>query len=188
VGIESRLPAMLLYNDLLTMLSRHSLSRQRSPGETGFVLGNVSRANINRLIGISTRLSRIKNLRLEGHGSSGNVMDLEVEYHPMVQSLIEALHESNLIQPFDWPSWQKKAEEYYRGSKSIESVEFETCIKLLTTHVRKDRFCSGHFGAMVKAGHIQRILKRLATLCEESRNCGICKPRRGVNKRAARTR
>lgn len=36
--------------------------------------------------------------------------------------------------------------------------------KLLTTHVRKERFCSGHLAGMIENGHILALLKRLAAI------------------------
>lgn len=35
---------------------------------------------------------------------------------------------------------------------------------MLTFCVRGERFCDGHWGSMVKAGHIRRLLERLAEL------------------------
>jgi len=36
--------------------------------------------------------------------------------------------------------------------------------KLLTTHVRKERFCEGHLLAMFESGHIVNVLRRLKGL------------------------
>jgi hypothetical protein len=38
-------------------------------------------------------------------------------------------------------------------------------IKTMLTHcVRGERFCDGHWGAVVEAGHVRRLLERLAVL------------------------
>ncbi len=76
-----------------------------------------------------------------------------------------ALEENNFVQEgFDWVSWQSRAAKYYRNKKQIESARLETCVKLLTLHDRKDRYCANHFGVMVTEGHIQAILARLVQL------------------------
>jgi hypothetical protein len=88
----------------------------------------------------------------------------EALYHPKVQSLIEAFHDCGLMQAFDWPEWQEEAERLYLNPELLAQADLATCMKLLTLHVRKERFCAGHFGAMVSAGHIGLILTRLQTL------------------------
>ena len=99
------------------------------------------------------------------------VLDPDVQYHPVVEKLIEALYQNHLIQPFDWGDWQDQARRYYDHPRLIRKASLQTCVKLLTTHVRKDRFCSGHFGEMVRNEHIQRILARLTEICGKSRDC-----------------
>jgi len=46
----------------------------------------------------------------------------------------------------------------------LEEADLETLRKLLTTHVRKDRFCEGHLDYMFECGHITAILERLQQL------------------------
>lgn len=39
---------------------------------------------------------------------------------------------------------------------------------VLTFFVRGERFCDGHWGAMIEAGHMRRVLERLAEIAAES--------------------
>lgn len=89
------------------------------------------------------------------------------DYHPQVVALIKDLYKHGLVQPFDWPSWQKNAKAFVDNPTLLQKADLQSCIKLITTHVRKDRFCGGHFGAMVTRGHIAAVLRRLAHLREE---------------------
>ena len=46
----------------------------------------------------------------------------------------------------------------------VASARLTTCIKLITASLRYERFCDGHLGAVIKAGHITAILRRLEQL------------------------
>lgn len=65
---------------------------------------------------------------------------------------------------FNWPEWQAIARLYLEGASSVESATLETCVRLLITHIRKDRFCEGYFMAVVKTGHVLRVLTRLESI------------------------
>jgi hypothetical protein len=49
----------------------------------------------------------------------------------------------------------------------IEKTTLAELKTLLTSCVRGERFCTGHWGAMIEAGYVQRILRRLAILRSE---------------------
>lgn len=65
---------------------------------------------------------------------------------------------------FKWPDWQETAQEFVASPAKIESADARTIQKLLTTHVRKERFCEGNFAAMFENGHIVALLKRLKSI------------------------
>ena len=83
---------------------------------------------------------------------------------PEVDALIQALYDNGWVEPFDWSEFQDEAIGFFENPLRLESVDLETIRKLLTLHVRKDRFCEGHFLEMLEKGHIQAILRRLAQL------------------------
>jgi hypothetical protein len=85
-------------------------------------------------------------------------------YAPALQELVQELYDGGWIQDFDWPSWQGEAERYYEHPELVGRARFRTLVRLLTTHVRKDRFCEGHLAAMVEGGHVAAILRRLQEL------------------------
>lgn len=100
-----------------------------------------------------------------GEGTDGALeLSLEPTYHPVIRELMQSLNENHFVQPFDWPRWQPTAEAIFREPGRISKASLETCIKLITLHVRKDRFSGGHFGEMVRSGHVSAILRRLAEL------------------------
>ncbi len=77
------------------------------------------------------------------------------------RNFVEALYSNGWIANFDWPSWQDQAIQYVETPERIKSADIDTIRKLLTTHVRKDRFCDGHLAVMFENGHITALLHRL---------------------------
>ena len=84
-----------------------------------------------------------------------------------VNDFDKALYGQQIVFPFDWPSWQKEAERYHSDPDALETADLLTLRKLLTTHVRKDRFVEGHLASMFECGHITAILRRLKAIREE---------------------
>ena len=82
-------------------------------------------------------------------------------YNKEVSVFQHILYEEGFIVDFDWPNWQEEAERYYQQPKLLDQADLETICRLLTTHVRKDRFCEGHLACMLRDGHIAAILHRL---------------------------
>ncbi len=76
----------------------------------------------------------------------------------------KALYEAGLIIQFDWMEWTNQAQEYVNRPQLIEEADFDTICKLLTVHVRNDRFCDNHLGEMIRNGHVAAILLRLTAL------------------------
>jgi len=46
----------------------------------------------------------------------------------------------------------------------VRSADLDQVKTMLTWCVRGERFCDGHWGGVLKAGHIRRLLQRLAEL------------------------
>jgi hypothetical protein len=131
------------------------MPRSKSQAETS----KISLANIDS---VTSYLPGLRNIGSKDVFLPG--IFLESHYTSLVDGLMCALEENNFVSSFDWVSWQARGASYFRNKKKIESAKLETCVKLLTLHVRKDRYCANHFGAMVARGHIQAILSRLARL------------------------
>ena len=83
---------------------------------------------------------------------------------PEVDAFVQALYDNGWVEPFEWSEFQDEAIGYFEEPSRLETADLETIRKLLTLHVRKDRFCEGHFLEMLNAGHIQAILRRLSAL------------------------
>jgi hypothetical protein len=78
-----------------------------------------------------------------------------------IYSFMQVLYDNDIIYSFDWPAWEDEAEKLYENPKALASADRDTLRKLLTVHVRKDRFCEGHLAGVIRDGHVLTILKRL---------------------------
>ena len=87
-------------------------------------------------------------------------------YGPDVDGFVRALYEQHIVLQFDWVSWKDEAKRHMASPDSLAEADLLTIRKLLTTHVRADRFTEGHLGHIFERGHIVEILRRLKTIRE----------------------
>src|SRR5262245_23851033 len=104
----------------------------------------ISRECINKVVSFIPKLQSIPAEKIARWGhedESDGVLQLclEPSYHPVIRELMLSLNENHFVQPFDWPRWQSTAEKIVLQPGRVAKANFETCAKLLTLHVRKDR-------------------------------------------------
>ena len=85
-------------------------------------------------------------------------------YSAEVSRFMAALYKENFVIHFAWPSWKETAEGYMDRPETLAEADLLTLRKLLTTHVRNDRFVEGHMAGMLVNGHITAILRRLQAI------------------------
>ena len=88
-------------------------------------------------------------------------------FSPEVDEFIDALHREDVIIPFDWTIWRKEARRCQTDPEALETADLLTLRKLLTVHVRADRFAEGHLASVFESGHITAILHRLKQIREK---------------------
>lgn len=89
-----------------------------------------------------------------------------LEYHPEVYKFIDACYENGMVLSFDWGAWSDEARRYMKDPQLVMSANLSTCKKLLTTHLRAERFCDGHLEGVLRSGHIATVLRRLRQFAE----------------------
>ncbi|MEO8541199.1 MAG: DUF6508 domain-containing protein, partial [bacterium] len=62
---------------------------------------------------------------------------------------------------FNWNAWSVTARSYVDEPGLLEAADLSTIQKLITTHVRANRFIEGHLAAVIENGHFAAILVRL---------------------------
>jgi hypothetical protein len=88
-----------------------------------------------------------------------------IDFDAVVPEFVQALYEHGWVSPaFDWTEWQQSAQEFVDSPRKVEKADAAVIQKLLTTHVRTDRFCEGHLASMFENGHIGALLRRLQTI------------------------
>ena len=80
------------------------------------------------------------------------------------------LYEEGFIINFDWGKWQEQAKLCYSKPGLLNTADIITLQKLLTTHIRKDRFCEGHLAGVLEDGHIVKILLRLKDIRDKMKD------------------
>jgi len=89
------------------------------------------------------------------------------ELSDVASAFVKAIYANGWCVPFDWGAWQNQAQQYVASPERVAAASAEVLEKLLTTHVRQDRFCEGHLAAMAECGHLRAILERMAVLRAE---------------------
>jgi len=136
-----------------------------STPEFGSIPSSADFEAVLRFIPTLQRLSPEKVVRWEGGKTDAHdvtTMPFPV-YDATVDELVQALYSHGFIQNFDWPNWGE-GRKYVERPELLASADMETCIKLLTTHVRAERFCDGHLAEMITSGHLLAVLRRLYEL------------------------
>lgn len=83
-----------------------------------------------------------------------------------VNAFVKALYAHELLVRFDWMSWQEQAQTYQDDPGALAQADLLTIRKLLTLHVRQDRFVEGHLASVLEGGHVAAILRRLKRIRE----------------------
>lgn len=82
-------------------------------------------------------------------------------------AFVAACDEENFLQPFDWGEWSSHHEADLCSREFIRSADLVAIVKMLTTHIRADRFCDGHLLCVMDDGTIGAILDRLQSIDRE---------------------
>jgi hypothetical protein len=88
-------------------------------------------------------------------------------YSPEVDDFIKTLYEQDILVDFDWVSWKEEAQRYQSKVDALQQADLLTLRKLLTVHVRADRFTKGHLASVLESGHITAILSRLEQIRDQ---------------------
>jgi len=83
------------------------------------------------------------------------------EYEEVVS---EFFHAASRDCWFDYGYLSKGAAEMLSNAQVVRNADLAQIKTMLTYCVRGERFCDGHWAAMIKGGHIRRLLERLREL------------------------
>jgi hypothetical protein len=86
---------------------------------------------------------------------------------PEVDAFVRTLYKQKVFLAFDWTQWKGEVERYQTNPKLLQQADLLTIRKLLTAHVRADRFTEAHLGTVFERGHIVAILRRLKRIRQD---------------------
>jgi len=129
---------------------------------------NISKAGIEKLLSTIPLLENYSGSWIEHDiRKEGNTISLGCATYPTpVMIFFRSFDDSGLFIPFDWVNWQDEAARLCADPSLVQKADLLTIRRLLTTHVRKERFCEGHLADLCANGHIVIVLKRLKQLWE----------------------
>lgn len=85
-------------------------------------------------------------------------------YSKEFNRFITALYTENFVISFDWTNWQTEANQFVNELELLNVADIYTIQKLFTSHVRKERFYSGHLARMIDNDHLLTVLHRLQVI------------------------
>jgi len=91
-------------------------------------------------------------------GGEGN-LPFMLCYSEEVNEFVKDFYKSNLVYNFNWSEWQNEALNYFEKPELLKNVDIEIIRKLLTLHVRKERFCEGHLIDKIVKINNKKLLK-----------------------------
>lgn len=86
---------------------------------------------------------------------------------PEVRQLQQVLARPGFVVAFDPPAWRAEAEHYQRDPEALARAPLVDVCRLITMHLRTDRFVGGHFASVVASGQVAALLRRLRAIRDE---------------------
>lgn len=84
---------------------------------------------------------------------------------PVHHQLITILDATNFITPFDYNTWAETfGWDKVMSAETLLHADFETLRRLITTHVRTNRFVEGHWDDLLQNGYLTEFMRRLQIL------------------------
>jgi hypothetical protein len=120
---------------------------------------SVSRLDVEAIILFLPRLEELIPSRIWNKEPGISIQDSTAtiergEYCPVIKEFQQSLYRRGFVRDFDWQAWQPKAVRLSKDPNLLKKARMTTCIKLLTFHIRRERFYDGHLGEMLTSGHI----------------------------------
>jgi hypothetical protein len=82
-------------------------------------------------------------------------------YNDAVRGFMNSCYNEGFIYSYDWAEYSKKAKEIEGRKPSYDGASlFELC-KILTGHMRNERFCDGHIASIIEDGTMIALLESL---------------------------
>jgi ADP-ribosyl-[dinitrogen reductase] hydrolase len=134
--------------------------------DDGIDLGKISPEGIARLVSFLPELTPTGDGRLKDSPEADAGRGF-LESPPLPKAAVEfmqACYDEGFVQSFDWMAWGNTRPPELRSDATLEDADLRTIVKLLTFHMRADRFDVGHLHEALSQGAIEKILRRLSEI------------------------
>ena len=79
----------------------------------------------------------------------------------LTSRLMDACYKNGFVVRFDWENWEAEAMGFIKDPALLNDADITVLRRLLTWHVRQNRFTRSHVATMIANGHVLAILRRL---------------------------
>ncbi len=104
---------------------------------------------------------------LQCSGSHQAVMPV-LDNGPAIERFEQQAYEHGFVIDFDWTGWQEQAGQYFSDPAHLAKADVHTVQRLVTTCIRKERFCEGTLASLHANGVLGAICRRLGQIAKES--------------------
>ena len=82
--------------------------------------------------------------------------------HPGLHTLLGAMEMSGFIEIFDWMAWVESiGADNLNSTSYLKTADLETLRKLMSAHIRLERFSAGHIQKLFRSGYMQAFFEGL---------------------------
>lgn len=86
------------------------------------------------------------------------------EFMKTVSRFMDACYKNGFVVRFDWEGWEAEGTRAVNTPELVQAADIAYVRRLLTWHIRQNRFTRNHVASMIASGHILLILNRLREL------------------------
>jgi hypothetical protein len=85
----------------------------------------------------------------------------EEAFLKLVSRFMDACYKNGMVVRYDWENWEGEARGYMAEADRLQQADLSQLRRLLTWHVRQNRYAKDHLARMIAQGHILGILLRM---------------------------
>jgi hypothetical protein len=98
-----------------------------------------------------------------GAAAANNAVALQ-EVHRLLADFISTLDSHGFTQQFDWQAFVESLNDDIDSTQLLNTADADTIRKIITAHIRMNRFVRGHLESLVLRGYFNSFFNRLEVL------------------------
>jgi hypothetical protein len=83
------------------------------------------------------------------------------DFVKLVSRFMDACYKNGFVVKFNWEAWEAEARGYLQDPGRLKDADLSLLRRLVTWHVRQNRFAKDHLATMIAQGHMAALLRRL---------------------------